>query len=219
MPVGVTAITAQLSHSTYLLRICLAIDVHPFHRTARPKNLGLLWQRPTMMKRIAINSFLIFHLALIFCWAMPVNSRLVTGARPVIASYMIWSGLAQGWNLFAPNPLAINYRVDAEITYRDGQKCIWSFPRPQDFGYMKRYTLERQHKFGFDSLQSDKLAFLRPDASRFVARLNNTKENNPPLTVTLVGYQSKIAPPGSGLPEPWTRREMYTYSVQAGDLK
>jgi len=171
------------------------------------------------MKRIAINIFLVFHLTIICCWAIPLNTRLVTVVRPVIAPYMIWSGLAQGWNLFAPNPLAINNRVEAEISYRDGEKIVWKFPRPQQFGYMKRYTMERQHKFSFDSLQNDKFGYLRPDAARYLARLNNTKVNDPPATVTLIGYQSKIAPPGSGLPEPWTRKVLFTYSVQAGDLK
>jgi hypothetical protein len=171
------------------------------------------------MKRIAINTFLVFHLATIFCWALPLNSRLVTSARPLIAPYMAWSGLAQGWNLFAPNPLAINNRMEAEITYRDGQTGLWKFPRPQDFGYLKRYTLERQHKFGFDSLENNTFAYLRPDAARYIARLNNTVGDNPPVTVSLVSYQSKIAPPGSGLPEPWTRKVLYTYSVKAGDLK
>ena len=171
------------------------------------------------MKRIAINTFLLFHLATIFCWALPLNSRLVTSARPLIAPYMAWSGLAQGWNLFAPNPVSMNNRIEAEITYRDGQNGVWKFPSPQNFGYLKRYTLERQHKFGFDALENNTFAFLRPDAARYIARLNNTMGDNAPVTVTLVSYQSKIAPPGSGLPEPWTRNVLYTYSVKAGDLK
>ncbi len=171
------------------------------------------------MKRIAINTFLVFHLATIFCWSLPLNSRLVTSARPLIAPYMAWSGLAQGWNLFAPNPLALNNRMQAEITYQDGQKGFWKFKNPQDYGYLKRYTLERQHKFGFDSLENNTFAYLRPDAARYIARLNNTMANNPPVTVALVSYQSKIAPPGSELPEPWTSKVLYTYSVKAGDLK
>jgi hypothetical protein len=171
------------------------------------------------MKRMAINLFLIFHLAVIFCWAMPVNSRLVTGVRPLIAPYMVWSGLAQGWNLFAPNPLGMNLRMEVEITYQNGQTSLWKFPRPQDYGYIKMYTLERQHKFSLDSLQNDKLGYLRPDAARYIARLNNTQENNPPATITFVSYQAKIPPPGSAKPEPWTRKVIYTYSVLPRDLK
>jgi hypothetical protein len=171
------------------------------------------------MKRIAINLFLIFHLATILCWSMPLNSRLVTIARPLIAPYMGWSGLAQGWNLFAPNPLALNTRVEAEITYRDGQKGLWKFPLPQDYGYAKRYSMERIHKFSFDSLLNDKFALLRPDAARYIVRLNNNIIDNPPATLTLVSYRSKIAPPGSQAPQPWVRKEIYKYTVKAGDLQ
>jgi hypothetical protein len=171
------------------------------------------------MKRAAINTFLLFHLAVIFCWAMPVNSQLVTNLRPKIAPYMAWSGLAQGWNLFAPNPLGMNTRAVAEITYRDGQTGIWEFPLPQNYGYFKRYFIERVHKFSFDSLLNDGFPALRPDAARYIARLNNTKKDNPPVSITLVSFRSQIAPPGSGLPEPWVRKAFFTYSVKPGDLQ
>jgi len=172
-----------------------------------------------MIKRIAINLFIVFHLATILCWALPLNSKLVTEARPMIAPYMGWSGLAQGWNLFAPNPLGLNTRAEAEIIFRDGQKQIWKFPNPQDYGYLKRYMMEREHKFSFDSLQNDNFAGLRPDAARYIARMNNTRPGNPPVTVTLVGYRSQIAPPNSGLPEPWVRRVLVTYTITPGDLR
>lgn len=181
--------------------------------------MGRLRQRAMTMKRIAINIFIIFHLTTIFCWAVPLNTRLFAIVKPTIAPYMGWSGLAQGWNLFAPNPLSLNSRLEVEISYRDGQTGLWKFPRPQDFGYIKRYTMEREHKFSFDSLQNDSFAILRPDAARYIARLNNVKRDNPPVTVTLVGYRSQIAPPGSGLPEPWKRKVLLTYSVLPGDLQ
>jgi hypothetical protein len=172
-----------------------------------------------MIKRIAINLFLVFHLTAILCWALPLNSRLVTQLRPVIAPYMGWSGLAQGWNLFAPNPLGMNTHAEAEITYRDGQRYIWKFPNPQDYGYFKRYLMERDHKFSFDSMQNDTFAGIRPDAARYIARLNNNQPNNPPVTVALVGYRSLIAPPNSGSPEPWVRKVLITYTVVPGDLR
>jgi hypothetical protein len=171
------------------------------------------------MKRIAINAFLVVHLIVILCWAMPVNSRLVSATRVVIAPYMMWSGLAQGWNLFAPNPLSLNTRVEAEITYRNGDTGVWKFPLPQDLGYARRYMIERQHKFAFDSLLNDRFENLRPDAARYIARLNNTRADDPPVTVALISYRSQIAPPNSRQPEPWVRKVVYTYSVRAGDLK
>ena len=170
------------------------------------------------MKRIAINVFIVCHLSLILCWAMPLNTGIFTNLRPKIAPYMIWSGLAQGWNLFARNPLSLNTRVEATICYRDGQTSVWKFPLPQDYGYIKRYTLERQHKFGLDSLLNNRFALLRPDAARYIARLNN-KDNNPPVTVTFVSYRSQIPPPGSNLPETWKSTVIGTYPITAGDLQ
>lgn len=171
-----------------------------------------------MLKRIAINLFLVFHLAMILVWSMPLNTGIITDLKPKIAPYMFWSGLAQGWNLFAPNPLSLNTRVEAEISYRDGKTGVWAFPLPQNYGYIKRYTLERQHKFSFDALLNNRFAALRPDAARYIARLNN-KDNNPPVSVTLISYRTQIPPPGSTKPEPWKRTVLCTYSVQAGDLQ
>jgi hypothetical protein len=171
------------------------------------------------MKRIIINIFLVFNLATILCWSMPLNTGILAVTRPLIAPYMSWSGLAQGWNLFAPNPLSLNTKVEAEIAYKDGEVVTWRFPLPQYYGYLKRYTMEREHKFSFDSLLNDNFEPLRPDAARYLARLNNTKKDNPPVGVTLVSYRSKIAPPNSNQPEPWTRAEFFKYSVQPGDLQ
>jgi len=171
------------------------------------------------MKRVAINLFLIFHLSTILCWALPLNTQLVVVARPLIAPYMTWSGLAQGWNLFAPNPLSLNTRVEAELVYRNGQKGLWKFPLPQNYGYIHRYYMEREHKFSFDSLLNDRFEALRPDVARYLVKLNNTQKDNPPVSITLVSYRSTIAPPNSNLPEPWTRKEFFTYSVQPGDLQ
>jgi hypothetical protein len=170
------------------------------------------------MKKIAINVFIVCHLSFIFCWALPLNTGILTNLRPKIAPYMVWSGLAQGWNLFAPNPLSLNSRLEAEISYSDGQKGVWKFPLPQNYGYIKRYTLERQHKFSLDSLLNNKFALLRPDAARYIARLNN-KGDNRPVSVTFVSYRSQIAPPGSNQPEPWTSTVIGTYPISAGDLQ
>jgi hypothetical protein len=171
------------------------------------------------MKRIIINLFLIFHLTTILCWAVPLNTRLVYNMKPLIAPYMVWSGLAQGWNLFAPNPLAMNNRMEAQVTFKDGQTAIWRFPQPQDYGYFKRYYMERPHKFSLDSLMNDKTGFLRPDAARYIARENNTMPNNPPVKIVLVTYKSKIPPPSSKLPEGWKTQTLFAYAVQPGDLK
>jgi hypothetical protein len=131
---------------------------------------------------------------------------------------MLWSGLSQGWALFAPDPESVNAYLVARITYRDGQKKFWKFPMPQDYGYYRRYFMERQRKWSSDNLRMDYNSALWPDAARYVARLNNDP-NNPPVTVALVRHWSDIAPPASGQPETWSEYTFFTYSLLPGDLK
>ena len=168
-------------------------------------------------RRVLLSVFLLFHLFVISVWSFPISLRPLVKVKRVFAPYMVWSGLTQGWSLFAPDPQYVNAYLDAQITYRDGHKKIWKFPMPQDFGYYRRYFLERQRKWSSDNLRLDSNAFLWPDAARYVARLNNDP-NDPPVTVTLIRHWSFIAPPGSGQLETWSQYTFFTYSVLPGDL-
>ncbi len=134
-----------------------------------------------------------------------------------LAPYMYWSGLSQGWGMFAPEPLSVNSHLEAEITYRDGRASVWKFPMPQHFGYVQRYFKERDRKWATDYVRQDANAVLWPDAARYIARRNNDPKN-PAVTVKLVRYWSQIAPPKSGQPEPWNRYVFFTYTVMPGDL-
>lgn len=168
-------------------------------------------------KRWLISVFLLFHLFVIFVWAFPIDTRPLLKIQRAIASYMAWSGLTQGWRLFAPDPQSMNSYVTAQITYRDSQKKTWQFPMPQDYGYYRRYFKARQLEWGAISLRLDNNAVLWPDAARYVARLNNNLDN-PPVTIALIRHWSYIPPPMSGQPETWSQYTFFTYSVLPGDL-
>jgi len=129
---------------------------------------------------------------------------------------MEWSGLTQGWALFAPEPAAMNAYIVAQITYRDGQKKFWKFPMPQDYGYYRRYFMARRLRWSMDNLQQENAA-LWPDAARYVARVNNDP-NNPPVSVALIRHWSFIPPPMSGQPETWSQSVFFTYTVSPLDL-
>ena len=45
-----------------------------------------------------------------------------------------------------------NTYIDAEISYRDGRKHIWSFPQMQELGYAERYVKQRHRKFATENL-------------------------------------------------------------------
>ena len=167
-----------------------------------------------------LSAVLAFHLVAITCWCLPLNSLLPGRIKEAVRPYMLWTGLFQAWDMFAPEPPRLNFYLEAEITYRDGQKRVWKFPRMQDLGLMERYSKERYRKFANEHLRVDESALLWPDAARYVARLNNDPAN-PPVLVQLVRYWSDLAirmPDGSFTPERWSHFVFYRYPVGPGDL-
>jgi hypothetical protein len=176
---------------------------------------------PQKTKRIAISAFLVFHIVAITCWCAPLDSALLTRFRALIRPYMQWSGLLQGWNMFAPEPTKFNSYMEADVIFQDGQKRTWAFPRMEKLGYWKRYRKERYRKFANENLRMDANSALWPDAALRIARLNRNAAN-PPVMVILVRCWSQIPPPrpdGSYRPGAWYRSPFYLYAVRPGDLK
>ena len=181
--------------------------------------------------RVVISAFILFHLVVIISGAIPEGLFLVkdlhlggllTTLNKALAHYSAPIGLNVGWSMFAPDPMRNNTYVDAEITYRDGRKHIWSFPQMQELGYYDRYVKERYRKFATERLWVEENSMLWPDAARYVARLN-AKPSNPPQTVKLVHYWFEIPPPPppgeQPSPEHLGRNIFFVYTVKPGDLQ
>src|ERR1700739_2791762 len=147
---------------------------------------------PQKLKRIAINAFFLFHILAISCWALPLNNPLISSFRQLVRPYFIWSGLFQSWDMFSPDPKRVNSYLEAVVIYKDGSSTFWSFPRMELLSANERYSKERYRKFE-ENLQNDQYSGLRPDAARYIARLNNHK-SSPPQTIMLVVRWSEIIP-------------------------
>jgi hypothetical protein len=171
------------------------------------------------LKGIAISAFLLFHIAAITCWCIPLNSPLIAVCRNVIRPYMLWSGLFQSWDMFAPQPKASNSYIESIVIYKDGRTQTWKFPRMEHLGLWERFQKERYRKF-VENLQDDANRAFWPDTARYIARLNNDP-SDPPQIVMLIRHWSDIAPRDEAAyhPESWHARIFYEYNVQAKDLK
>jgi hypothetical protein len=182
------------------------------------------------VKRIAISAFLLFHVVVIVSGAIPEGfflvkffhfKRIITTLNGALAPYATAAGLQVGWSMFAPNPTRNNTYIDAEITYRNGQKHIWSFPQMQELGYFDRYTKERYRKFATERLWVKENSALWPDAARYIARLN-ADASNPPQIVRLIHYQFEIPQPLPEVephpPEHLERYVFFVYPVKPDDL-
>ena len=119
--------------------------------------------------RGAISAFILFHLIAITCWAAPTNFWLVVRVKDLVRPYMLWSGLFQSWDTFAPNPPNVNSYVKAVVVTQDLHIHVWAFPRMEELSYSERYRKERYRKFAEVMLQANNAAIL-PDVAKHIAR-------------------------------------------------
>src|ERR1700739_2013297 len=73
---------------------------------------------PQNLKHIAINAFLLFHILAISCWALPLNSPLISSFRQLVRPYFIWSGLFQSLDMVSPDPKRVS--ISCTVTYPSG---------------------------------------------------------------------------------------------------
>lgn len=134
--------------------------------------------------------------------------------------YVLWTGLFQAWDPFAPSPRSVNAYVEAAVVFQDGRVHTWKFPRMEQLSFRERYYQERYRKF-IENLQVDSNSAVRPDVARRIARQNKVEPSNPPQIVMLIRYWSDIVPQpdGSYRPEPSRAKIFFEYNVKPEDLK
>lgn len=172
---------------------------------------------PLKLRQLAISAFLLFHICAITFWCIPIGSPLIAAVRNVVRPYLLWAGLFQSWDMFAPGPKSTNTYIEAIIVYKDGHTKNWKFPRMEQLSFSERYRKERYRKF-VENLKEENVV-LWPDAARHIAWLNNDPAN-PPEFVILIRHWSDMAPhlDAPYHPEPWHMQILYEYKVKPADL-
>jgi hypothetical protein len=167
-------------------------------------------------RRGAISVFILFHLILITCVAVPLKA--LTNVKELVMPYMRWSGLFQSWDMFAPDPQAVNSYVKAVLITRDRRMQVWSFPRMEELSFGERLRKERYRKF-VEVLPQQQFAPLWPDVAKHLARsLNN--QADPPDKILLIQFQSDIRPGAEESSDPVPRPSVfYEDYLQPGDLQ
>jgi hypothetical protein len=167
---------------------------------------------------VAVNIFILFHLIAITCWALPVNFSAVRDLREIIRPYMLWTGLYQSWDMFAPNPKSIDAYIKAVVFTQDRHMKVWTFPRMEELSFRERYPKERYRKFA-EMLPDQKNEALWPGVAAHVARLFNNPID-PPDKVVLIEFRADIKPGAdeSSAPVP-VPNVFYEGYVEPGDLQ
>ena len=149
-------------------------------------------QRMSPLVQGAISIFILVHLYIIVTWGLP-GSRFRTAVIQPVQDYVINTGLWHSWDMFSPEPLAVNFHLEAEITYADGARGIWEFPRMEKLGLWERFQKERYRKWR-ERVRQDSYSPVWADTARYIARLHNNPVN-PPRRIVLIRHWEPISPP------------------------
>ena len=179
-------------------------------RPANAENHGFL--------RGAISIFILFNMVAIFSWAIPLNVVPLPQIKEIVRPYLLWTGLFQSWDFFAPNPRPVNSYIQAVAVTQEHHMRVFNFPRMEQLSYGKRYRAERYRKFA-EVLCDSRYAALWPDVARHVARLLDSP-TDPPQMVILMKFQAPIKYGLTPAQEPVPKPEFfYEYYVSGEDLR
>jgi hypothetical protein len=172
------------------------------------------------------------HLVCITIWALPNPPQGVSAGtdKPVGSQYLLlWNqkhlksfqpvplylfttGTWQYWDMFSPNPASIDIWVDAEVTYKDGSKNRYAYPRMYELPIHEKFLKERYRKF-YERVNQEQYAYLWPVFAQRIA-VKMDQPDNPPVEVRLTRHWQQIAGPGE---KPNTEYKSYMYYVHAVD--
>jgi hypothetical protein len=203
-------------------------------------------------RRAALSAFILFHWACVLAWLWPNPSDLkaflmglqaplpVARTEPggfaaglvrkgIVASYLFHSAQHQDWAMFAPNPLQFNRYVAATVTFRDGSRMEYGFPRLSQLDMIDCWIEKRYRKYQH-RIADEPVAAFREDLARYVARQVATP-GRVPARVAIVEYQSPIPRHNRPREAGWvdytailrdharfTPKLLLDYAVREGDL-
>ena len=149
--------------------------------------------------RRLINVFLAWHLFALTIWLIPANSAIVQGCVGTVRPYMTLTGFAQSWSMFSPYPDRLEVTLEAKITYQNGEKRSWFFPRMAQMSYVRRYEEERWRKL-VEVATHGNTQVIWPALARYAARVNNFDPQNRPVSVEMIQHSRQIPAPGGLMP-------------------
>lgn len=128
-------------------------------------------------------------------WSMPEGTPLKLSLDNQYRTFFQWSGLWQGWDMFAPQPRDEDIFINSEIYFKDGTRKTWTLTRMTDFPALKRYQKERWRKFFNDNLRLDSNKAMWNAAAAWVFRETSTASGPGVERIELVRNWRKSLPP------------------------
>src|SRR5262245_56964619 len=108
--------------------------------------------------RAFLSVLIVGYVPTIFFLTTPSRCPLKNWFAQHTTTFLIWSGLWQGWDMFAPNPLTECTHMDAQVLMSDRTNATWTFPRMSELGFWDKQYRERYRKWGQDRIRMDEFS-------------------------------------------------------------
>lgn len=147
---------------------------------------------------IVTDCFILAVLLFLFCWDYPVDHpprRLIHWPAQPFA----WLGLWHSWAMFAPQPIHVNRRLRAAVTWADGSVDYWR-PLSPDRSALFNMLYARSFKYECSLLSTAGELPLLSLAEFLVATAGPDAQGRAVLRVDLWREASAVNPPGSAEP-------------------
>ena len=124
-----------------------------------------------LIKKILVSAFIFLNVSIIVLDSLPDKSVVAQKYLNLVNRYQTAIGLDQAWSMFAPIPGGVNSYIDADITFADGSKEKWTFPRPSQIKDVDKFLAgERYRKYAQENLIPMERSEVWFDLSYYVAR-------------------------------------------------
>ena len=178
--------------------------------------------RWSLLKKTLVSAFIFLNVSIIVLDSLPDKSVVAQKYLALVNHYQTAIGLDQAWSMFAPIPGGVNSYIDAEITFKDGSKEKWTFPRPSQIKDMDKFLAgERYRKYAQENLIPMERSEVWFDLSHYVAReVNRIEESGRKRTLVdiqffkhtnLVQAPSKVFVPHGQLATKYETQAVFNY--------
>jgi hypothetical protein len=158
-----------------------------------------------------IVAFVMYHIVTITIYALPKPSDdVLKGKVPprgsdalltfnfremkqwnIFYGYLYPTGFWQYWDMFSPDPAQTDVWCDAEVTFLDGTKTMFQYPRMKTLSIPDKFMQERYRKF-YERVNVNDWHYFWPPFAQAIALKTATDPGSPPVRVTLFRHFQEV---------------------------
>lgn len=149
-------------------------------------------------------------------WILYANAKFKQ--QSPTSRVVMWSGLWQYWDMFAPNPASVDIYLDSYVEYADGSTREVMYPRMYELPLGEKYLMERYRKY-VERVNGDEYYEKWPQLATWMAARAWTDPDNPPVHIRMRRNWRQIQAQDSVTPDGYNHYFFYEKDVTREELE